>query len=157
MRRDIWRGRVGGLKKGLSVRCLLLPVMVAGVVTTGCSGVLGLDAEKRPGIIAFYDDPVVVDVPDTVEVGAPFEVSVRTYGGGCIRKDGTEVEEDGLRIQIRPYDIHSGASICTAELRLFDHRVTVSFGRAGVGEIQVHGWEMPADSSLRLGYTVIVQ
>ena len=47
----------------------------------------------------------VISAPDTVQAAVPFEVTVRTYGGGCIDPDGLEVSmEENLAILI-PYDL----------------------------------------------------
>jgi len=49
-----------------------------------CNGILGPEDKSRVGTIVFFGDPVVIEVPDTVQVGVSFEVSVQTYGGGCL-------------------------------------------------------------------------
>lgn len=53
----------------MCVKRPLLPLIGTAVVLTACSGVLGPNGERRLGVIAFYGDPVVTEVPDTVQVG----------------------------------------------------------------------------------------
>ncbi|MCK5651658.1 MAG: hypothetical protein KAJ42_09790, partial [Gemmatimonadetes bacterium] len=65
----------------MSIR--LLSILVSLPLLTACDGILGLGEDKRVGVIAFYSDPVVITVPDSVQAGVSFEVSVLTYGGGC--------------------------------------------------------------------------
>lgn len=118
-----------------------------------------LESEEgpRPGVIAFYDDPVMVQAPDTVEAGTTFGVTVRTYGDGCVTRGEIRVEQDGPIAIVRPYDVHSGASVCTQELRMFDHRATISVDEPGTAEIRVHGRELPADSAMVITRSVVVE
>lgn len=132
-------------------------LMLASALAAGCAGMLESEENRRPGVIAFYDNPIVVQAPDAVEAGAAFEVTVRTYGGGCVTQGPTEVEHDARAVVVRPYDVHSGASVCTDELRMFDHRATVSVEEPGVAEIRVHGTELPADSAVVVTRSVVVE
>lgn len=135
----------------------LLHVTALILVATGCTALLGPGETRRLGVIDFYQDPVVIAVPDTVQAGAAFEVSVRTYGGGCITKGDTETQVEGLTAEVRPYDLHSGAEVCTDELRIFDHRATLAFEQAGLAEVRFHGREMPADSVVTIVRSVVVE
>lgn len=135
----------------------ILTATVLALTVSACSGVVDPIGGKRLGVIAFHGDPVVVEVPDTVEAGVPFEVSVRTYGGGCISKNGTDLRVDGLTADVRPYDNHSGHQICTDELRVFVHRATLAFGAAGRAEVRFHGTEKPSGSAIVVARTVIVE
>ena len=115
---------------------------------TACGAPTNPSATERPGVIEFYSDPVQIEVPESVAAGEPFEVSVRTYGGGCILQDRTDVEGSGMVADVRPYDRHVSAPICTTELRLFNHTATVTFPERGTGRIRVHGMRAPADVPL---------
>lgn len=127
------------------------------VAAAGCSTIIEPSPEERPGVIDFYQEPVVVEAPETVRAGAPFEVSVRTYGGGCLSKGETEVRKEGLSVDVRPHDIHSGADVCTQELKMFDHRATVTLHDAGVAEIRFHGQAVPGDSAVLVVRYVTVE
>lgn len=107
-----------------------------------CPAITGPDdVERRLGIIHFTDhDSVVFDVPDTVQRATPFDVSIRTYGGGCIRQGDTEVSRSGNVAEIRPFDFHAlGNRVCTAELRHYNHRVTLEFGTTGSATVRARG------------------
>lgn len=39
------------------------------------------------------------------------------------------MQVEDLVVNVRPYDVHSGANVCTDELRLFDHRTTLTCAR----------------------------
>ena len=131
--------------------------LVAAVFLCACGGLFGPEEGRRLGVIAFHGDPVVVEVPDSVGAGEPFQVSVRTYGGGCISKGDTEVEIEGRNVDVVPYDIHDGESNCTDDLALFEHRVTVTIAEPGLAEVRIRGNEMPADTQVVVTRRVVVE
>ena len=122
-----------------------------------CDGIFGLGEEKRVGVIEHYGDPVVITVPDSVQAGVSFEVSVLTYGGGCHSKGGTTIQIVGLSVDVTPYDIHSGLRICDSILKTFDHRATLTLRESGVAEIRFHGKQMPEDSLITVVREVMVE
>jgi len=87
-----------------------------------------------------------VHVPDTATVGVPFEVSVTTYGGGCISFGRTSVAYTSGAIDIRPYDVDSRADVCTDELIRFEHTAQVTVNSSGTWVVRFHGREVPPDS-----------
>lgn len=131
--------------------------MLALFAIPACSGLVGPEEETRLGVISYYDYPLVVTVPDTVQAGTPFEVSVRTYGGGCIRPNGTNVHVAGRLVKIVPYDVHSGHDVCPDVLATFDHEAMATVRQAGLAEIRFHGKAMPADSTLIVVRHVVVE
>jgi hypothetical protein len=143
------------------MRIVNLQLVLVGVATAalcGCNGVLGVDGPgQQPGVISFYSDPVVVEVPDTVTRGQPFAVSVRTYGGGCVSQGPTDVRVDDLRATITPFDINSGHDFCTAALRLFQHEASITFDRAGIATVVFRGTRRPEDQPIAVERTVVVR
>lgn len=97
--------------------------------------------------------PVVIDAPAVVDAGEPFTITVYTIGpNGCWRADGHELAVGGHRIEIRPYDAHSGAEACTGVLTFLPHAATVSVSEPGEWTVRVRGrrarhgdavWETP--------------
>ncbi len=61
-----------------------LPLIAVIFAATGCSDSTGPRGGERLGVILFHGDPIVIEIPDTVRVGVPFDASVMTYGGGCL-------------------------------------------------------------------------
>jgi hypothetical protein len=110
-----------------------------------CTGPVAPVAERVPGVISFYGESELAEVPESAVAGEPFEVMVVTFGGGCITQDGTEVDVSGLEVDVRPYDLESGGEVCTAELRLFEHRATVTVAVPGTAEVRFHGVRRPED------------
>lgn len=134
-----------------------LSILLLSGFLAGCWAVVGPDEERRLGVIAFHGDPVVVGVPETAEAGAPFDVTIRTYGGGCISKGDTEVTVRGLVVDVVPYDVHSGHNVCTSELRQFEHRATVTLTNPGIAQVRFRGQSVPADTSLVVIREVVIE
>ena len=109
-----------------------------GVVATAACGSLGPDEVRFLGKI--LDPEPVVKVPDTVSVSMPFNVSIETGGGGCIRAGETEVEVVGNRATVTPYDYGpAGDPPCIANVVQIVHSATVTFDGAGKGTIVFRG------------------
>jgi hypothetical protein len=97
--------------------------------------------------------PRVIIVPDTVQAGSAFDVTVYTIGeSGCWTAAGQEVSVTGRVVEIRPYDTHSGADICTQVLGFLRHGAVLRLEEAGEWVIRVRGrrvrhgdpvWEAP--------------
>lgn len=123
----------------------------------GCGAVVGPDERRQVGVIDFYDQPSVIEVPDTVRVGEDFQVSVRTYGGGCVSQDTTEVAVADRLAQVVPYDLHSGEGVCPDVLRTFDHEAVVRFEDEGEAEVRVIGKRMPENAIVAVVRAVVVE
>ncbi len=134
-----------------------LPLLIGVGLALACDSTLGIDEEARIGVISYHGEPIVVTVPDTVQVDVFFSVSVRTYGTGCHSKGGTTIQIVGLSVDITPYDIHSGAQVCTDILNVFDHRATLTLRESGVAQITFHGKQMPEDSLITVVREVVVE
>ena len=135
-----------------SNRLVALTIMAA-----ACGSPAEPGPRLQPGVISFHADPVVIDVPETVQEDIPFEVTVRTYGGGCVVEDVTEVDVAAQRADIRPMDRHSGDELCTAELRMFEHTVSLTFHEDGEAIVFVHGMAQPGDSAVVFARAVRVE
>jgi hypothetical protein len=95
--------------------------------------------------------PRVIDAPDEVEAGKPFDVTTYTFGGGCTAADGQDVQISGNVVDLKPYDRELG-EICTMILRVIPHTSTVTLNTPGEWVIRVSGrkvrfgdtsWEQP--------------
>ena len=118
----------------------LVPVFAA-VAFSGCAPFEG-SSERQLALIDFGggSDTVVFVVPDTVLKSTPFEVTVRSYGGGCIRQGDTEVSISANVAEVRPFDSFPvGPQSCTLELRFFTHAATLQFNSAGSATVRVRG------------------
>lgn len=117
--------------------------------------------ERQLGLIQFYHDPLLVQIPETVAVASPFEVTVRTYGGGCIDQGDTEVSVAGDAATIRAYDIFvtylPPNHACTDDLRFYTHRALIRFEQSGSATVTVQGRIRPGDSTIAVQRTVRVR
>lgn len=124
----------------------------------GCTNALEVTEVKRIGTIVHYEDPLLITTPDTVTAGDPFEVVVRTYGGGCVEKGEVAVQQEGLSVDVTPWDlVREGEGLnCPDVLGMFDHRAVLTLPTARTAEIRFHGREAPADSLLVVTRSVVV-
>ena len=86
--------------------------------------------------------PQVIEAPDTVQALKPFTVTVYTIGmDGCWRADGGDLDVRGDTIVYDPYDVHSGAPVCTLMMQSqgLQHSFSASFPKAGTGVLRVNG------------------
>jgi hypothetical protein len=99
---------------------------------------------------------VIVVGSDTLEAGAPVEITTYTVGGGCTVADGQEVTIAGRVVELKPYDREVG-EVCTMQLVYVPHRSTVTLGEPGEWVIRVVGrrvryqdstWEQPISAEL---------
>ena len=109
-----------------------------GVVATAACGSTGPDEVRFLGRI--LDSEPVVEVPETVSVSMPFNVSIETVGGGCTRAGETEVEVVGNTATISPYDYGPvGDPPCLAFVAPIVHSAAVTFAAVGEGTIVFRG------------------
>ncbi len=143
--------------------CPARVALIALLSATACASqgqVLEPTVELQPGILEFYDQPVQITTPDTVAVGAPATIEVKTYGGGCVSKGETRVTVEGLLAVVEPLDsviTPSPEAACTDELRFFSHIVTVEFTERGTATLRVRGRRMPAGELLEADRIIVVQ
>lgn len=110
-----------------------------------------------PGIISFYRDSVVIDVPTTATVGQPFDVLVWTRGNGCFSKGATTVTTTGGRTLVEPFDSVRRDIVCNSILLLFEHVASVTLTEPGETTVVVRGWILPEDRVYERAFTVVVQ
>jgi hypothetical protein len=150
-----------------------LPLLLAVGALAGCSSNSGAEITGQPIVgdeirrerqlawIRFYEDPMLVEVPNVVSRGVDLEVAVRTFGGGCISQGDTEVSISGRSAEVRPFDVfvtHLPPNYaCTSELRYYLHRATLRFAERGLATVRVRGRAHPGDRVIVVAKLVIVQ
>jgi hypothetical protein len=104
----------------------------------GCSGIAEADSVRVPGTIQGYDhdDPRVT----ISQQGREVSVTVTTYGDGCLEKGETEVQVEGARATVAPFDyVPRPGTHCPRILRRFEHAVTLVFTEGDTGMVVVRG------------------
>jgi len=152
-----WVGHPLWEKKRTIMSIRFLSLFVGVFLFVACDGILGPEDKSRVGTISFFGDPVVIEVPDTVQTGVSFEVSVRTYGNGCYSMGGTTVQLHSRSADVTPFDLYSGAGICDDILKTFTHKAALSFDEPGMAQIRFHGKQMPEDSLITLVRELVVR
>jgi hypothetical protein len=137
--------------------------VLAAIALAGCTIITGneIRRERRLGWIRFHNDPVVVEVPGIVSRGVDFDVTVRTYGGGCVDQGDTEVTLSGAEAEVRPFDIFvvemPDNYACTDILKRFTHRATLRFTQAGAATVRIRGRAAPDGEVIVVERQVTVQ
>jgi hypothetical protein len=123
----------------MRLRSLLVPIAV--LTVAACEHATGVRDVEVLGTVEVYGEPLRATIPDTVSPSTPFDVSISTYGGGCIRKGTTETAVHGDTIIVTPYDlVRFGVDVaCTLEFKVLIHSVTLSWPSAGELIVAVHG------------------
>lgn len=135
--------------------CAVLLALAA----AGCGGFpFGPDRERVPATIELSaGDPVEVVVPAVATRGVPFDVTITTYGGGCVEEADTEVSLQPTGAVVRPYQIVVRRNVCTAELLINRRTVQVSLATPGPNRVVFHGWSEPSGQVIVVERTVEVQ
>lgn len=90
----------------------------------------------------------VLAAPDTVAAGEAFLVRVRTIGeNGCWRAQRQELSVSGRIAELRPFDAHSGARVCTDVLLYLEHASTLTLHERGDWVLRVSGRRVAAGGS----------
>jgi hypothetical protein len=88
------------------------------------------------------DGAAQIFIPDTINAGEPFPVTVLTYGGGCYRKGEMEVSQRstpyGEEISLTPYDYAAKERVCSRVLQVFAH-TALAIAPAGHIIVSVRG------------------
>ena len=126
-------------RDAVSTRSTWLPLLLVPFLAA-CSSLFGNDEARLPGLILFDSDEPITMIPDTVEVGEEFAISVETaWPNGCARKGDTEVDSTSDRITVAPYDFVLDADGCTQNVQRFTHSALLRFSQPGDAFIVVQG------------------
>lgn len=124
--------------------------LLIGVHLSGCDLSTGIHEEQFLGAIG-YPDNLDITMPDTVQVGQDFTVTVRTIGPtGCWEWYDTVVGVTDLTATIHPYDlVRSGGDLaCTQAIVEIMHTETLTFDQTGVAQIEIIGRDGTAERSV---------
>lgn len=116
------------------------------------------EAERVLGLLNFQgtQDPIIA--PATVGVGQPFQVTITTFGNGCVEKgdEGVVISETGASVFV--YDFTTATRpgvVCTTILKRLQHTVTLTFTQPGEKVIRV--WGRQEGPATPLGVPVVLE
>lgn len=102
-----------------------------------------LDSNERI-VIGFVEglstDSPAIEMPDTVEIGSEFEITIyTTWPNGCARTGGADVRVDGNHATVTPHTIVREYATCTQAPQRLTHEATLQFPESGAAEVVVRG------------------
>ena len=124
---------------------------LAGVLLATACGCTRYKIE--PALVVLRSDTAKLTVPDSVNTGESFTVSVGVFGGGCTREHARPiVRVRGDTAEIRPRMRRMVSDSCTANLLILSQEVPVRFAAPGVALVRVVGVLKgpPSDSSSQI-------
>lgn len=134
------------------------------MATAACNTLFGVDdeikLERQLGVLSYYDALAYIELPGSVRRGVPFDVMVRTYGGGCVAQGDTEVNVSGMVATIAPFDSFivklPSRRECTADLRYYQHRARMSFATTGQATVIIRGRREPGYQAVSIELPIVV-
>ena len=136
---------------------------VLALVALGCQSPFESEVVRtlKPATIEFYGDSTEALAPAAVFAGEPFEVTVQSFGDGCVSFGETRVTMSRLRADIRPYDFevtHAPRNYaCPDILTKLSHTVTLTFAERGRVLLWIHGRRRPDGSAVSVVRAVDVR
>jgi hypothetical protein len=110
---------------------------LAALVFAGCEIIA--PEERQLGYLGETTFGFGISVPDTVALGASFQVNIPVFGSGsCTVVDEVEVDYLFGGAALRPFVISKGR-VCTSDLRRFIATGTVTLDRPGLSQLWIHG------------------
>ena len=129
-------------------RNTLLVTLLAGVLSTlfiGCGTTPVGTPVRIPGVIECETATGKLShlvAPTVVQADKDFKITFHTYGGGSKSKGGEEVYITENNATVEVYDFTTAtslSSVCTMQLKLFPHTVTLRFAKPGEAIIKIVG------------------
>ena len=113
----------------------------AGFLIVSCMAVLaacGLVSKEteRTRVVGFHNGNDASLIPKEVMAGESFQITVYTYGDGCVELGDTESDVNGGIATVTPYDIFVEAAVCAQILQTLGHKVDLTFEKPGTAEIR---------------------
>jgi hypothetical protein len=140
--------------------------LTAGSASATCTYSLGAPSppppaqgQRVPGILNFRGTQEAITAPTVVGVGQDFQVTITTFGDGCVEKGDEGVIRGEADATIFVYDFTTATQpgvICTTILKRLQHTVTLRFTQPGEKLIRVWGRQEGADTP-PLGVPVVFE
>ena len=112
-------------------------LLIAALLAVACT-----EPDERifPGMLIQDVGFEPLTAPDTVPVGVPFMVTIKTVGGGCVRPGPVSVEAPSALVRVlKPFDIEPLNRNCPGDVRPLPRDVALRFNQVGQGTVRVIG------------------
>ena len=118
---------------------------------------------RQPGIIDFWYDPPLIDVPTTATVGDSVTIAVTTYLlGTCMAEGDTKVSIVDSILTVEPFDVldlpplQYGQYFCNSQLEVANHDVRIAFDEPGDVTVEIRGRYWPENEPWARQYKITV-
>lgn len=94
------------------------------------------------GTVSSFGTLPQVDMPGEVRQGESFTATIITQGGGCMEQGETEIDIQGLRAEITPYDYEITppfGALCPLYGQDYTHTATLTFAEKGTATVSFYG------------------
>jgi|GEM_PF-5989804 len=103
------------------------------------------DKTKELGVIESYKQPILIDVPESINANDHFSVQITTFGNPCYECGPTEViQKSDLAVEIIPYDYFTHGKDCPSVAKYMVHSATLSFSVLGTATVSFRGISEPS-------------
>jgi hypothetical protein len=107
-------------------------------------------------IRGFNTDDPRISMPDSVARGASFDVTVVSYGNGCVSRHSTQLLLQPSGATVIPFDATKRHFACPDILLSLEHRATLHFQTPGERRIVFRGRTLPDSTIISVERTVTV-
>ena len=116
---------------------------IIGAVSIATSCFFSTDSEtgRVVGVINTGGRTIVIEAPDTVQLGATFAAIVNSFGNGCTTPDGVKLTLLPAEARVIPFDRvpTDDDVICTDVLAVLPHPLALRFTQPGTATIAADG------------------
>jgi hypothetical protein len=148
---------------------LLAGLMVGGACGSGPVGDVGdVDltaffeegARVHRGVISFFGDPIVVEVPRSAVQGETIAIRMMTWGDGCTRKAETRISGSELSFLVEPFDSVGPLApnaVCDLILVGVEHEASLTLPVKGSVQVEIKGWALPENDMFSVKRRILVR
>ena len=116
---------------------------------------------RLPGALEFGNENTadVVRAPESVGVNESFQITVSTFGNGCLEAGDIDAILTASGATVLVYDLTSAVApgiLCTAVIKRLPHTVSLRFDKPGQALVRIWGRRIGADTP-PLGLPLIIE
>ncbi len=135
---------VSHMKSNKLTQCAFISLIALAGILLGCD-----EKTKELGVIESYNQSILTDVPESVNVNDHFYVQITTFGDPCYECGPTELIRKGeLAVEIIPYDYFTHGKDCPSVPKYMVHTATLNFAVPGTATVSFRGISEPSGNEV---------